>query len=199
MEKRTAIKERTRGNLIRAFWDCYEKKPLRELTVKNITQAAGYNRSTFYLYFDDMDDLLEQAEDELLARLKDISDEAIASYFSETATENVVRRLVNECGRELRAVLGPWGDLRFLERFKSLLHFSFSKMALGERETVLVSEFTSTVIVSASTYLTAHPDTDLTWAVHVLHAYMQGGVMGVSADGSCADPCSPQEKRPMQY
>lgn len=181
MEKRTAITEQTRGALIQAFWNCYEKMPLGELTVKHITQAAGYNRSTFYLYFDNMDDLLNQAEEELLGRIKDILDEANTSGFSKEAKELALRRLADECGREVHAVLGPWGDLRFQERFKELLHFLVSQTALDEADAVLVCEFSSAVIVSSCVYLTTHPDTDPAQITRVLETYLRSGVMGVLA------------------
>lgn len=181
MGKRTAVTERTRETLIRAFWNCYEKMPLGELTVKHITQAAGYNRSTFYLYFDDMDDLLKQAEEVLLGRIQGILDEAMAAGFSQSAKELALRRLADECGREVHAALGPWGDLRFQERFKELLHVLVSRTALDEVDAALVCEFTSAVIVSSCAYLTAHPDADPARITHVLDAYLRGGVMGVMA------------------
>lgn len=181
MGKRTAITERTRETLIRAFWNCYEKMLLGELTVKHITQAAGYNRSTFYLYFDDMDDLRNQAEEQLLGRIRDILDEAIASGFSQSAKEQALKRLAAECGWEVHIVLGPWGDLRFQERFKELLHFLVSQTSLDEADAVLVCELTSAVIVSSCAYLTAHPDADPARITHVLDTYLRGGVMGVLA------------------
>lgn len=184
MGKRTAVTERTRENLIRAFWNCYEKMPLGELTVKHITQTAGYNRSTFYLYFDDMDELLGQAEEALLSRIKDILDEAIASGLSRRAKERALTRLADECGREVHTVLGPWGDLRFQERFKELLHFLASQTALDEADAILVCEFTSAVLVSTCAYLAAHPEADPARIARVLDAYLNGGVMGVLAVGT---------------
>lgn len=57
MENKCGAAERTRKNLIRAFWQCYEEKPFTEVTAKSVTQIAGYNRSTFYQYFDNVSDL----------------------------------------------------------------------------------------------------------------------------------------------
>lgn len=180
MGRTSAVTERTKANLIQAFWSCYEKTPLGELTVKAVTQAAGYNRSTFYLYFDDMDDLLEQAEDELMGRLKRIAEETISTGMSEANLEKGLGRWADECGRELRTVVGPWGDLRFLGRLKKLL------CTLGEsrwniEEAALLSEFTSAVFVSASAYISAHPDADRAKVIHTLYAFIHGGAMGVLA------------------
>ena len=72
----------TRRRIIDAFWELYAKLPVREIKVKAVTDAAGCNRSTFYQYFDSMDDLHAQAEDELLAKVErhvSASDPAMSS------------------------------------------------------------------------------------------------------------------------
>lgn len=175
MGKNTVIAERTRANLIQAFWSCFEKAPLEELTVKSITQIAGYNRSTFYIYFDNMDDLMEQAEDELLERLKNVINETVAAGFSEPAVLEALVRMDSEFGKELQALLGPWGDLRFLERLRALLDIPMVKFEMSEIDAAFLGELTGAVIISASTFLTKHPDADRTWVARKMHAYIHGG------------------------
>ena len=63
MAKRPHITETTRKNLIDAFWKLYQTKPIERISVREITDIAGYNRGTFYLYFKDVHDVLEQIED----------------------------------------------------------------------------------------------------------------------------------------
>ena len=46
-----------------AFFSILKQKPLSKVTVKEICTAAGVNRSTFYKYYKDTYDLLEQIED----------------------------------------------------------------------------------------------------------------------------------------
>ena len=48
------IAKLTRQNIIDAFWDIYSKKKIENITVKEVMDRAGYNRSTFYLYFEDI-------------------------------------------------------------------------------------------------------------------------------------------------
>lgn len=184
MENKYGVAEQTKKNLMQAFWRCYEKKPFTEVTVKSVTQIAGYNRSTFYQYFDNMNDLMEQAEDELLKHLKQIADETIATELSENSLEKGLRRWADECGNEFRAVLGPYGDMRFLTRFKDLI-FKCLLRILPEQDdgnvqsmnkAALISGFTSAVMVSAGAYLSIHPDTDQSQFIHILHSYIYGGV-----------------------
>ncbi|MGN1140231.1 MAG: TetR/AcrR family transcriptional regulator [Oliverpabstia sp.] len=75
MEKKSSSTIYTKENIVEAFWKCYEGKKISEVTVKDIMKTAGYNRSTFYQYFDDVNDLLLYAEERLLEQLKkDIED-----------------------------------------------------------------------------------------------------------------------------
>lgn len=66
MSKRPHITETTRKNLIDAFWKLYQTKDIEHISVKEITDIAGYNRGTFYLYFKDIYDVLENVESDVL-------------------------------------------------------------------------------------------------------------------------------------
>lgn len=184
MQKNPALTGRTRENLIQAFWDCYGKKPLPEVTVKDVTQAAGYNRSTFYQYFDNIPDLLAQAEEELLRRFGDITNAAIEDGFSMTSMEKTLRYCFDECGRELEILLGPRGDVAFLARFKDLIKpiaAADRRLRADSDSLELLSEFASADFLCALAYISSHPDKDWKWVVHQFHAYIDGGAPGMFA------------------
>ncbi|MGL4623553.1 MAG: TetR/AcrR family transcriptional regulator [Culicoidibacterales bacterium] len=69
MKKLPIKTQQTRQNLIDAFWELYGTKRIEKITVQEISQKAGYNRSTFYQYFHDVYDLLAQLEHSLLPAL----------------------------------------------------------------------------------------------------------------------------------
>lgn len=62
LNKRT----QTKHDFYQAFWALYFKQSIREITVGSICKSAGYSRTTFYEYFVDVYDLLDQAENNLL-------------------------------------------------------------------------------------------------------------------------------------
>ncbi|MCD8094806.1 MAG: TetR/AcrR family transcriptional regulator [Ruminococcus sp.] len=67
MKKNPAVTDATRNKFIRAFCTLYAQKTISKITIKEITDLAGYNRTTFYQYFTDVYALLEYMEDEIVA------------------------------------------------------------------------------------------------------------------------------------
>lgn len=59
----------TKDNLMLAFLTLYKEKKIERISIKEITDLAGYNRGTFYVYYKDVYDILEQAENILMDRL----------------------------------------------------------------------------------------------------------------------------------
>lgn|GEM_PF-3554849 len=60
----------TKENLTEAFWKLYVKKDLSQITVKDITKIAGYNRSTFYYHFEDTQDLFQHFKLNILKKIE---------------------------------------------------------------------------------------------------------------------------------
>jgi AcrR family transcriptional regulator len=55
----------TEERIIQSFTDLIRSKPLEEVTVHEICASCGINRSSFYLHFKDIYDLLDKMEREL--------------------------------------------------------------------------------------------------------------------------------------
>lgn len=55
----------------KALISLLEKKDLQYITIKEICQAAGVNRSTFYLHYETIGDLLEETTDYIIAQFND--------------------------------------------------------------------------------------------------------------------------------
>lgn len=49
----------TKKEIISTFFKLLEQKPLSKITVKNIVEACGINRNTFYYYYKDIYDLVD--------------------------------------------------------------------------------------------------------------------------------------------
>jgi AcrR family transcriptional regulator len=70
----------TRQNLIDSFWLLYCKKSIEKITVKEICDVAGYNRSTFYVYFKDAYEILAEIEEQTIT-VEDFKSIVIKNLF----------------------------------------------------------------------------------------------------------------------
>ena len=68
-------KQETRKKIVRSFWKLYKTKEIEKITVKDITDASGIYRTTFYLHFSDIYAILEIIEEKLMKELQQLGEE----------------------------------------------------------------------------------------------------------------------------
>lgn len=94
MKKQPEVTEATRNAFIKVFCELYETKPIEKITVREITEKAGYSRVTFYNYFKDPYDILEHIEKIFIAYVADLASANILTgdpldHFIKSFTEAV--------------------------------------------------------------------------------------------------------------
>ena len=72
MSEYIAARNRTRAKIERAFWDLYLEKKFRRVTVQEIVQRAGIHRSTFYIYFQAVEDIFSAIKERQLSLLQEV-------------------------------------------------------------------------------------------------------------------------------
>ena len=87
-KKNPQLTQQTVKRLKEAFWQLYETKPIEKISVRQITELAGYNHATFYLYFSSVRDVREQIEAELHAQE---SERLYASWIARLREAAVIR------------------------------------------------------------------------------------------------------------
>jgi AcrR family transcriptional regulator len=117
MKKQKDITDKTRQAFIDTFCQLYSQKPLDKISVQEITRKAGYNRSTFYQYFFDINDLLSTVEQELLDDI--VKKRSQAGKSGRSFVEDLVE-LYEEKELYLEALLGDYGNNHFLKQIISL-------------------------------------------------------------------------------
>ena len=143
--KRNEASEQTRENLKQAFLELYAAKPIERISIREITDRAGYNRATFYLYFRDIYDMLATIEDELLAGMDAIVDPLLSR-------EDIYGRmgsfleLASRFTGPFSVLLGDNGDPTFTRRFTKRLEpllgrLLVTRRALNAHEHELISTF----------------------------------------------------------
>ena len=118
----------TRENLMSAFWSLYKENRIEKITVASICKVAGYNRSTFYAYFQDIYEVLDAIEEELIspeAFEKSIlsfllSGSSFASANKEMAFQHIIRLFEDSCDY-IPVLLGEHGDPAFRQKLMDKL------------------------------------------------------------------------------
>lgn len=105
----------TEEYVLQAFWKLYARKPLSQITVRELTQLAGINRSTFYSHYLDMYDLLAEAEDALLGQLEALLDGQLNGQDA-LSPMNAFFQYYHQNIDKLSLLLGPAGDPAFLTK-----------------------------------------------------------------------------------
>lgn len=72
MSEYIAARSRTRAKIERAFWNLYLEKKFRRVTVQEIVQRAGIHRSTFYIYYQSVEDIFSAIKERQLSLLEEV-------------------------------------------------------------------------------------------------------------------------------
>lgn len=113
-------KRRLREGLLRLM----ERKPINEISVKELTELVDVNRGTFYFHYTDIYDLLRGVEDEFFLQFDTTLNETTPQLDSMDNTHPFLTAIFG-CLAEnrtlCRIMLGPHGDMQFVERVKRLV------------------------------------------------------------------------------
>ena len=126
MNKQPEVTKQTMENLENAFWKIYAQKGIDKIAVKEITDTAGYNRGTFYLYYKDIYHMLDKIE---MRILEDMTNEHPGKFNhgkeQECCNEDTVELIdkisetYNKYKKYLDVLFGEHGDPGFIEKWKT--------------------------------------------------------------------------------
>ena len=118
MKKNPEQTEQTRKNLKDAYWKLFitNKKP----TVDAVCRVAGYNRCTFYRYYDRSSAILEEIETELCSLIHTIAQTAMERNDPSLFLKEMVL-LFEDKGDYICTPLGENGDPKFMNMVKEQL------------------------------------------------------------------------------
>ena len=115
MRKQPQVTEQTRANLRQAFWELYRERPIEKISVREITDRAGYNRATFYLYYHDVYELLEEIEGQVLGVIDHLVNKRLlqGDRLDFSQHMSLILRLAEKSRDYTRVLLGDHGDPAF--------------------------------------------------------------------------------------
>ncbi len=100
-----------------------KEKPLKSITVRELADLVDINRGTFYLYYKDIYDMIEQIETEMFEEFNDIVKLRLSKSGGESPDpilSDVFTFLADNADLCI-ALLGPNGDLTFVSKLKDLV------------------------------------------------------------------------------
>lgn len=127
----TETKEKIRD----AFFELYGSKKIEKISIRDITDKAQLNRSTFYMYYRDIYDLLEKMENEVRDELEDKIKDIFISILEEENVQPFLppKDFYNRYYKFLRVLLSPNGDSQFIHTMKKVVKSCLEEQLLKEQ------------------------------------------------------------------
>lgn len=112
----------TKDRIKEAFFELYATKKIEKISIREITDKANLNRGTFYVYYRDIYDLLEKAEDELIEELVEKVKGIVGMIFKGGDIYDFMPPLsfYEKYSKFLKVLLGNNGDPNFVFKMKSI-------------------------------------------------------------------------------
>lgn len=176
----------TRSALREALIDLILEKPLVSITVKDICARADINRSTFYLHFKDVTDILRTTEDEIIEhtpthKRKFLDLQEIEGFFTDFLEQirNNPRIM-----KVIQVLCSEQGDPYFVRKLQTMTYEAFldgwdmhMMPEMSEQRKLLVFSYTISGMVSMlSTWATRAQDTPTEQVVSLLMGLMWHGM-----------------------
>lgn len=177
MKKQPLVTEKTKQVFLNAFVELYKEKPLNKISILELTQNAGYNRSTFYQYFKDIYDLLEYFEDGTL----DIFSQHLLSEINQNLTVNpltLIDKMIafyEEYHFYMSAVTSPHAEASTVSKITALLTQTL-QIPENDLKGRLILEFHQAGVFATLNFLSRHQNQLTTEEIReVLHGLLTEG------------------------
>lgn len=174
----------TRSALREALIDLILEKPLVSITVKDICARADINRSTFYLHFKDVTDILRTTEDEIIEHMherecRDLQE--IKGFFIDFLEQI---RSNPRIMKVIQVLCSEQGDPYFVRKLQTMTYEAFldgwdmhMMPEMSEQRKLLVFSYIISGMVSMlSTWATRAQDTPTEQVVSLLMGLMWHGL-----------------------
>lgn len=125
----------TKEKIRDAFFELYGSKKIEKISIKDITEKAQLNRSTFYMYYRDIYDLLEKTEDEMRDELAGYILGIVIRILREENVQPFLppKDFYDRYYKFLRVLLSPNGDPQFIHTMKKAVKSCLEEQLLKEQ------------------------------------------------------------------
>ena len=180
----TAMTPKVKQRMINAYWQLYQRDPRRRISVREIIARAHCNRSTFYRYFANVEDVLCNIEDLLIPDFQHPVVQKIIRDPDITISVDYCRSLYHENRQAYALLLSRRGDPSFRgklrEFFDRLIRCHLTDdTGTSEFERRLLAINTADIIInSLTTYYLSDPRPTAQEITQMIIDVLNHGVMG---------------------
>lgn len=177
---------KTERQICDAFFELMKEKSCSAIKVAELTRIAGISRSTFYVYFDSIDDVLQTVEDDFLSNLVDEKEvradcdvSVIAKNFS----------FIRDNLEEFELLTGSNGDPYFATRLGNRSKRILCNMAntrgsnLSDTQLTIVNEFSRAGKLQVFRWWSAHKNEVSVNEIIDIFDKMEQAVQGILSKG----------------
>ena len=151
----------TKKAIVQTFLKLLDDRPLNQITVKDIVEACGINRNSFYYHFEDLPSLLEEI-------LKDEAARIINEHASVSSLEDCLCVAIDFALKHKRAVMHTYGA---------------TNRALYEQYLDRVSQYVVSEYVNMKFKEIPADPADKELLIHFFKCILIGGALDWIADG----------------
>lgn len=156
--------ETTQMLIKKTFIKLYKNKGMYGITIKNLCQEVPVARTTFYSYYENLDDVLSEIEDEFVNGIKLLAKTMSGGNVENldfTAYFNAVMTHIKDNWETVEALLVVYPDIRFMEKWKEAIKYHF-KMQLPNKVMImnynLIAEAIACSVLGAYAHWIKHPE-----------------------------------------
>lgn len=180
----------TRSALREALIDLILEKPLVSITVKDICARADINRSTFYLHFKDVTDILRTTEDEIIEHMREHAPTHEQEFHDQQEIEGFFTDFLEQIRsnprmmKVIQVLCSEQGDPYFVRKLQTMTYEAFLEgwdmhmmPEMSEHQKLLVFSYIISGMVSMlSAWTTRAQDTPTEQVVSLLMGLMWHGL-----------------------
>jgi len=133
MDQESRKVAKTKGIIKDAFFELYAENKIEKISIKDITRNARINRSTFYLYYRDIYDLLESIENEFLIDFANKVKDVYTTILKDGDINSIIPSLefYQKYSKYLKILLGSNGDPLFAYKLKAIIKNNLLELLKG--------------------------------------------------------------------
>ncbi|MCQ4636984.1 TetR family transcriptional regulator C-terminal domain-containing protein [Anaerovorax odorimutans] len=115
--------KRTKALLQKSLLELMKSKPVKNITIKELVDFADINRSTFYLHYTSVYDILDELEQNLLDQLYQVFDDYPQNYDEEDSFSfiSAMLQIVFDNQETCNILLNPKYNTGFIDKVQILL------------------------------------------------------------------------------